>query len=429
MAGPVVDIGLMTERISAMAESLTEEKTSEKPKPEPGTGHLGQTFMVGEQVYLRPIEKDDAARSVAIRQTLYPVSPQRTEEWIKDDLAKANWRSPQHFAIVRKHDDVVVGSITVTGYGQAASGVSARVDPLLGDVGQRLRAEAVELVRGHYLDERQVPTLLMHLPVTDRVLVEAMMAAGWVETARHREMLLVDGKHVDRVQLQALNAQWLETLGDPRDIPLERTGTGLPRPVPPKVDPMPDAPKNALMVGKRVYLRALKRSDAEHEVAWSRKETETFFDIGRHLPSLTGMSHWLDGLEKKDIPEFLMIGVYLRENDLYIGDVMLINPDFVNKHAETGSFFHRGDYRGSGYGSEAKQLLLEYAFDVLGLHMVESWVLFPNTRSAAALRKQGYREAGRMCWGYPFEGGFNNGVLFDLLAEEWRAMPRKDWDE
>ena len=60
--------------------------------------------------------------------------------------------------------------------------------------------------------------------------------------------------------------------------------------------------------------------------------------------------------------------------------------------------------------------------------MVESWVLFPNTRSAAALRKQGYREAGRVNWLYPFEGGLGNFVAFDLLAEEWRAMPRKAWE-
>ena len=412
-----------------MTESTTEKESDKKPKPEPGTGHLGQTFLVGDNVYLRPIEKDDAARSVAIRDTLYPLSPQRTEEWIKEELAEASYDSPQQFVILRKSDDVIIGSARVTRYNPPAYGVGAKVDRLLGETGQQLRAEAIELIRDFFLNEHQYGTLVMTFPVTDTIVIDAMTKAGWVETARHRQMMLVDGVQVDRVMLQAFNAQWLKTLGDPREIPLERTGTGLPRPVPHKVAPISDAPKNALMVGKRVYLRALKRSDAESEVAFSRKETETFFDIGRHLPSFTGMSHWLDGLEKKEPPGFLMIGVYLRENDLCIGSVMLINPDFVNRCAETGSWFHNQAYRGSGYGSEAKQLLLEYAFDVLGLHMVESWVLFPNTRSAAALRKQGYREAGRMCWAYAFEGGFNNGILFDLLAEEWRAMPRQDWDE
>ncbi|MEJ7837462.1 MAG: GNAT family protein [Thermomicrobiales bacterium] len=404
------------------------EKTApETSKPEPGTGHVGQTFLVGPEVYLRAIEKDDAARSVALRQTHYPVSPQRTEAWIKEDVGDAGFNKPDHFAIVRKQDDIVIGSAIATKDGGVAIGLTIRVDPLLGETGQKQRFEALELLRHYFLDECHVPTMILTLPVTDKVMIDAMAAAGWVETARHREMLLVDGVHVDRLMLAAFNADWLERLGNPMNIPLERTGTGLPRPVPPKETPVTNSPKNALLVGKRVYLRALTRDDAIEEVACARRETETFFDIGRHLPSLTGLSHWLDGLEKKDPPEFMMIGVYLRENDLCIGDVMLINPDLVHRTAETGSWFFRQEYRGSGYGSEAKQLLLEYAFDILGLHMVESWVLFPNTRSAAALRKQGYREAGRMCWAYPFEGGLNNGILFDLLAEEWRAMPRQEW--
>lgn len=409
-----------------MSES-SEDTSTKSTEPEPGTGHEGQTFLVGPDVYLRSIEKDDAARSVALRQTLYPVSPERTEAWIKEDLGDASFDKPEHYAIVRKRDDVVIGSAIAARDGGVAVGMKIRIDPLLGESGQTLRFEALELLRMYYLDERHLPTMLLSLPATDTVMVEAMSAAGWIETARHREMMFVDGVRVDRLLLQAFNADWLKVLGSPMDMPLERTGTGQPRPVPPKVRPDANAPKNALLVGKRVYLRALHRDDALVEIKMARRETETFFDIGRHLPSLTGMTNWLDGLEKKDPPEFMMIGVYLVENDLCIGEVMLINPDFVNRTAETGSWFFRQEYRGSGYGSEAKHLLLEYAFDILDLHMVESWVLFPNTRSAAALRKQGYREAGRMCWVYEYEGGLNNGILFDLLAEEWRAMPRQEW--
>jgi hypothetical protein len=56
-------------------------------------------------------------------------------------------------------------------------------------------------------------------------------------------------------------------------------------------------------------------------------------------------------------------------------------------------------------------------------------VIFPNTRSAAALRKQGYKEAGRMHWIFPSSGKFENFVGFDLLASDWRAMPRTTNDE
>jgi hypothetical protein len=44
-----------------------------------------------------------------------------------------------------------------------------------------------------------------------------------------------------------------------------------------------------------------------------------------------------------------------------------------------------------------------------------------NLRSAAALRTQGYREAGRLFWKQTGAGQFLNQLVFDLLADEWRA--------
>ena len=412
-----------------MAEATLElDKTEGTKKPKPGTGHLAQTILVGENVYLRPIEKKDAKRSVSLRDTPYPVSPHRTREWIKDELGKQDPEKKQTLAIVRKADDVVLGSLHIDSDDWVQSWIDARVDPLFGDRGQRWKAEALTLVVNYLLDERLKPSVLIEQPTAETVVVELLREAGMIETARFRESRRIGGEFADLLALQKFNQGWLKTLGDPMDIPLERTGTGKPRPVPLKVDSLPEAPRNAVMVGKRVYLRPLAKEDITEENVWSRQETETFFDIGRYLPSEVGTNHWIAELEKKDPPDWVLLSVRLRENDLHIGTVMLIEIDYINKRAETGSFFHRPDYRGSGYGSEAKQLLLEYAFDVLGLHMIQSWVLFPNTRSAAALRKQGYREAGRVCWVYPFEGGFNNFVVFDLLASEWRAMPRQDWE-
>jgi RimJ/RimL family protein N-acetyltransferase len=414
-----------------MAETLEKHEQvqdRDQSKPEPGTGHLGRTFLVGETIYLRPLEKADAASSVALRDTVYPVSPQRTEEWIKETTGEEHPGKKQNLAVVRKADDVIVGSIRYDSDGWVLTWINVHIAPLFDDQGQRWKAEAIILLVDHLIQERQRPAVMLEQSAGEEIVVRELLAAGMVETARFRQSRRMGDRFVDLLALQKFNPDWLETLGNPMDMPLERTGTGQPRPVPVKIDPLPAAPKNAIMVGKRVYLRPISKEDPKVEVPWTRKETETFFDIGRHLPSIGGIQNWYTDLEKKETPDWIHIAVCLRENDQYIGNVMLIGVDYINKRAETGSWFFRGDYRGSGYGSEAKHLLLEYAFEVLGLHMVQSWVYFPNTRSAAALRKQGYRECGRICWVYPYEAGFSNFVVFDLLADEWRGMPRKDWE-
>lgn len=399
----------------------------EEPKTAPGTGHLGQTFLVGEEVYLRPFEVGDEKYATSWRNSIFPKSTALAKKWIEEELPKAGKNKQSYYAIVRKSDDVIVGMIQTINQDTVVE-LIARVDPLYGDQGLRWKAEAITLCAGWGVDERHMPCVGVEIPATESVVSDALKAFGMRETARWREMFLVNGERVDCVLYQYHNKGWIETLGDPMETPLERTGTGEPRPVPPPVTLEGDPPKNAIMVGKRVYLRPEEKSDAKLIAEWARKEEETFFDIGRHLPTEVLHGHWTQQTQEGDNPGWVWFAVCLRETDEFIGAVGLINVDYVNLYAETGSFFHRPDYRGGGYGSEAKQLLLEYAFETLGLHMVESWVYFANTRSAAALRKQGYKEAGRVTWLYPYEGNFGNMVVFDLLAEEWRAMPRKEWD-
>jgi RimJ/RimL family protein N-acetyltransferase len=123
-------------------------------------------------------------------------------------------------------------------------------------------------------------------------------------------------------------------------------------------------------------------------------------------------------------PARIDFAVCLRESDTLIGFVGVMDIDYTHRFGMTASEMTDPDYRGGGYGSEAKHLLFDYAFNTLGLHMLESWVLYENTRSAAALRKQGYRDAGRLSWLLLRDGGFTSMRTFDLLADEWRAMPR-----
>lgn len=394
----------------------------------PGTGHHGQTFLVGEEVYLRTFQVGDEKNAASWRNSVFPKSTELMKKWIEEGLPKAGKNKQSFYAIVRKSDDVIVGSMQVRNEDVIAE-LIAHVDPLYGEQGQRWKAEALTLCAAWAVDERHLPSVATEFAASEAVVSEALLAFGMREIARWREMLLVDGRRVDCVAYQYHNRGWIETLGDPMETELPKSGSGEPRPVPPKVVLDGDPPKNAILVGKRVYLRPEEKADAKQVAEWARKETETFFDVGRHLPTEVLHANWITSIQDEDHPDTISFSVCLRENDEVIGSVNLFGVDYVNMYAETGSFFHRPDYRGNGYGSEAKHLLLEYAFDILGLHMVESWVYFPNTRSAAALRKQGYKEAGRVTWLYPFEGNFGSMVVFDLLADEWRAMPRAEWGE
>ena len=403
------------------AATATEEV---KTTPVPGTGYEGQTFLVGDEIYLRGTEEADAKVGMSWRPTIFPVSTELTEEWIKDDLANEDEST---YVIVRKADDHVVGSLKVNGE-HTDYWLEAKVDALFGERGLAWKGEAIALAADWLISERGQAVVHIDIASDEQIVIERIEAIGMRAPARFREMLERNGKRIDRLVYEYLGPQWVANLGDPNQVPLDRSGTGEARPVPPPVVLEGDPPRNAMMVGQRVYLRPEEPSDAEKVALLARQETETFFDIGRHLGSSVMHKKWIADHEKKDLPSWITFCVCLRETDELIGWVGLLDVDYQNRFAETGSFFNDKKYRGSGYGSEAKQLLLEYAFERLGLHMVQSWVYFENTRSAAALRKQGYREAGQINWCYPNRGMLDNFVVFDLLAEEWRAIPRKAWE-
>lgn len=182
--------------------------------------------------------------------------------------------------------------------------------------------------------------------------------------------------------------------------------------------------RNPVMIGDRVYLRPFEVDDAMTLAAASHQETETFMERGRQLDSQIEAEEWIKSLYGG--MERATFAVCLIENDECIGMTALHGIDLVHRVAETGTDFHNPAYRGQGYGTEAKHLILEYAFDRLYLERIVSFVFEPNTRSAAALAKQGYRPAGRLKYDDLKDGRFQDFLAFDLTREDWLAA-RKRW--
>lgn len=187
--------------------------------------------------------------------------------------------------------------------------------------------------------------------------------------------------------------------------------------------------RNPVMVGARVYLRAMEPADAEALARFDAEETETFMYRGRAPISPLSYEHWATEGYKRQPPGQIEFAVCLREGEgedaRPIGVMGVGDLDWVNRTGETGSYLGRA-YRDAGYGTEGKHLLLEYCFDRLQLHVLCSTVFETNTRSAAALAKQGYRPAGRLRRHDVKGGVYRDMLMFDLKREEWLAA-REAW--
>ncbi len=184
--------------------------------------------------------------------------------------------------------------------------------------------------------------------------------------------------------------------------------------------------RNPVLVGERVYLRPLEKSDAPVLAEGRHRETETFFEGGRMPYSEIAYEHWIEELYAHQPPEEIQFAVCLRESDELIGIVGIGNLDWINQTGETEVYISSAAQRERGFGTEAKHLFLEYCFDWLHLEMVSSFIWEPNARSAASVQRQGYRPAGRIKTMVMQRGQFRDVLVFDLSREEW-IEAREQW--
>lgn len=186
----------------------------------------------------------------------------------------------------------------------------------------------------------------------------------------------------------------------------------------------------AFLIGPRVRLRAVEESDAETFADWINHPDMREFLLVRFPMSLRDEKEWIAGHSVlKGTPRDLAFAIELVKDGRLIGATGLHMIDWIQRRAMTGMFLFPEEVRGKGYGTEAKGLLLDYAFGELGLHSIFSFTYGGNRRSQRALERQGYRRGGVQRKAYLVKGEWVDGIYFDILREEWeerrKASARK----
>lgn len=107
-------------------------------------------------------------------------------------------------------------------------------------------------------------------------------------------------------------------------------------------------------------------------------------------------------------------------DDEYRGEIVLNDVDEGLRSAGL-RLAMRPAYRGRGYGTEAIELVLGFAFDGLDLHRVELDVLSINTRALSLYENIGFRQEGRRRDAYRDGAGWCDAVVMSMLEDEFRA--------
>jgi len=178
------------------------------------------------------------------------------------------------------------------------------------------------------------------------------------------------------------------------------------------------------LIGPRIQLRPIEETDAETYAEWiNDPDMRNYLSI-RFPMSLQGEKDWIAGLSEKGLPRNVVFAIERRKDNKHIGSVGMHQIDWVGRRATTGSFICPATMRGKGYATEAKNLLLDYAFGELGLHSLWAIAMEGNAASCRALEKQGYKKSGLFRKAFLVKGIWVSAVYYDILREEWEGLRR-----
>jgi diamine N-acetyltransferase len=147
------------------------------------------------------------------------------------------------------------------------------------------------------------------------------------------------------------------------------------------------------MTGERVSLGPLRRDLIAVYQRWSN-DLDTSRTLGLSWPTTMEqeLSAYESRIAQRDAAWFT---VHDLATSRPIGVCYLYEISHRHARASFGITIGEADFRGRGYGSEVTHMMLQYAFDDLGLENVMLTVYAFNTGGLRAYAKAGFREFGR----------------------------------
>ena len=118
-------------------------------------------------------------------------------------------------------------------------------------------------------------------------------------------------------------------------------------------------------------------------------------------------------------PNEIHFAIRTQEDDQLVGFVRLMHIDWSNGGARLLLGIVDKNDRGKGYGSEALQMILHYAFREMNLYRVSVNVLESNERALAFLHNHGFVDEVRRRQAVQRDGKYWDFLMLGLLAEEW----------
>jgi ribosomal-protein-alanine N-acetyltransferase len=176
-----------------------------------------------------------------------------------------------------------------------------------------------------------------------------------------------------------------------------------------------------VMAGSTFTLRELRLEDAPSLLAMLSTEEVARF-ISPPPTTVEGFERFITWTHReRTAGNYACFAIVPQGMDTAIGifQVRSLEPGFGN--AEWG-FAMGSQFWGTGIFAEGARLVLDFAFDVVGVQRLEARAAVANGRGNGALRKIGAVQEGLLRRSFLRNGQHHDQVLWGILAEDWRLQ-------
>lgn len=166
-----------------------------------------------------------------------------------------------------------------------------------------------------------------------------------------------------------------------------------------------------------MLLRPLrKETDLEACLRWiNDPEVNHYLKIYLPMPA-QGEAEWFDSIAKSRSDIVLAIETLTGK---FIGTMGLHRINWKDRVATTGALIGEKEYWGKGYGTDAKMILLDYAFNTINLRKICSSVFSFNKRSLRYLLHTGYKVEGVRRKQIFKQGKYWDEIILGLFRQDW----------
>jgi N-acetyltransferase len=181
--------------------------------------------------------------------------------------------------------------------------------------------------------------------------------------------------------------------------------------------------KQYILENDIVLLRPLEANDYDNLLPFAINEPEIWTYSLVSVSGAEGLKNYIttaiDARAKGTEYPFI---VFDKRTQQYAGSTRFYDIQLHNQSMQLGYTWYGGKFQGTGLNKNCKLLLLQFAFDELGLERVEFRADNNNERSKAAMRSIGCVEEGVLRSHLAtYTGIRRSSIILSILKDEWYA--------